>query len=95
MLRVGQDVVTATARFLYIDTISLSRLGSRLCYQSWLSASFFGSCIKSGGISFTFLLRGLLIGYDLRACLVYDRARFQMYALRPYLYLFLEQLQVE
>jgi hypothetical protein len=60
LLRVGQDIVKQGG-FLYIDTMSLSRLGEPTVFQPWLAGVFLWLVYQMGGITFTFLLRGMLI----------------------------------
>jgi len=60
VMRVGQETIQMGA-IPTTDTISLSQFGQPIVYQSWLSGMIFWLVYKVGGISFTFLLRGLLI----------------------------------
>lgn len=60
LLRMGQDVVKQGS-FLLVDTMSLSKLGEPIVFQPWLAGVFLWLTYQIGGITFTFLLRGLLI----------------------------------
>jgi hypothetical protein len=61
VLRVGQETLQNGA-IPATDTISLSQLHQPIIYQTWLSGIIFWLVYKTGGISLTFLLRGILIG---------------------------------
>jgi len=61
VLRVGRDTLQSGA-IPTTDTISLSQLGKPIVYQTWLSGVIFYLIYQLGGISLTFLLRGVLIG---------------------------------
>jgi hypothetical protein len=61
VMRVGQET-TQNGAIPVTDTISLSQFGHQIIYQSWLSGVIFWLVYKVGGISLTFLLRGILIG---------------------------------
>jgi hypothetical protein len=61
VMRVGQDTIQSGA-IPTTDTISLSQFGQPILYQTWLSGIVFWLVYKIGGISLTFLLRGILIG---------------------------------
>jgi len=60
-LRVGQETIQSGA-IPAIDTYSFTRAGTELTYPAWLSAVLLWLAYKAGGITFTFLLRGLLMG---------------------------------
>ncbi len=61
VMRVGQETIQNGA-IPITDTISLSQFGQPIIYQTWLSGIIFWFIYKIGGISLTFLLRGILIG---------------------------------
>jgi len=61
VMRVGQETIQ-NGVIPTTDTISLSQFGQPIIYQTWLSGIVFWLIYKIGGISFTFLLRGILIG---------------------------------
>lgn len=61
VLRLGQETFQNGA-IPTTDTISLSQFGQPIVYQAWLSGILFWVVHQIGGISFTFLLRGILIG---------------------------------
>ena len=61
VMRVGQETMQNWA-VPSIDTISLSQTHQPIIYQTWLSGVIFWLVYKLGGISSTFLLRGILIG---------------------------------
>ncbi|MFN8414427.1 MAG: hypothetical protein U0Z26_18755, partial [Anaerolineales bacterium] len=60
-LRLGKDILTQGAVPL-VDTMGYSRAGLPIFYQQWLSGIIFYLVYQWGGISLTYLLRGLLIG---------------------------------
>jgi hypothetical protein len=60
-VRVGQDTLQNLA-VPQMDTISWSQPGKPIYYQPWLSAVTFWLAYAGGGLTLTFLLRGLLIG---------------------------------
>ncbi len=61
VMRVGQETLQSGA-IPVTDTISLSQYGQPIVYQSWLAGIIFWLAYKLGGISLTFVLRGVLIG---------------------------------
>jgi hypothetical protein len=61
VMRVGQETLQSGA-IPTTDTISLSQFGQPIIYQTWLSGIIFWLVYKIGGISLTFLLRGILVG---------------------------------
>lgn len=61
VLRMGQETLQNGA-IPTTDTISLSQFGQPIVYQAWLSGILFWVVHQIGGISFTFLLRAILIG---------------------------------
>jgi len=61
VMRVGQETIQSGA-IPTTDTISLSQFGQPILYQTWLSGVILWLVYKIGGISLTFLLRGILIG---------------------------------
>jgi len=60
-LRLGRDIL-ATRAMPLLDTMGYSRGGQPIYYQQWLAGILFWLTYKLGGITLTFLLRGLLIG---------------------------------
>ncbi len=62
VLRVGQDTVR-DGMIPVADTISLSRSGAPIVYQTWLAGVIFWFVYEAGDITFTFLLRGILIAF--------------------------------
>ncbi len=60
-VRVGKDTLQNLA-VPQVDTISWSQFGRPIYYQPWLSALVFWLAYAGGGLTLTFLLRGLLIG---------------------------------
>jgi hypothetical protein len=61
LMRVGQDTIRAGA-VPVIDTISWSRFEQPIVYQPWLAGAILYLVYIPGGITFIFLLRGILIG---------------------------------
>jgi hypothetical protein len=60
-LRLGKDIVSGGI-IPNVDTYSYTHAGEPIINLTWLSAVFLWLTYSSGGITFTFLLRGLLIG---------------------------------
>lgn len=60
-VRIGQDTLQDLA-VPQVDTISWSQSGRPIYYQPWLSAVILWLAFAGGGLTLTFLLRGLLIG---------------------------------
>jgi hypothetical protein len=59
-LRIGQDTLRLGAVPQY-DTLTFTRSGQPVFYQSWLAAVLFWLIYATGGLTLTFLLRGLLL----------------------------------
>ena len=59
-LRIGKDTLSSGA-LPRVDTLTFTRAGARVFYQSWLSAVILWLTFKAGGLTLTFLLRGVLM----------------------------------
>jgi hypothetical protein len=59
-LRLGKDILTQGAIPL-VDTMGYSRAGLPIFYQQWLSGIIFYLVYETGGVAFTYILRGILI----------------------------------
>ena len=61
-LRLGKDIL-ASGSVPTVDTYSFTVSGQPMLYQSWLAAVILWLAYSWGGITLTFLLRGLAIGF--------------------------------
>lgn len=59
-LRLGKDILSQGAIPL-VDTMGYSRAGEPIFYQQWLSGIIFYLVYEAGGVTFTYILRGVLI----------------------------------
>ncbi len=59
-VRIGQDIVRSGA-IPTVDALSYTQAGQTVVYHSWLSALLFWLTYNAGGLSLTFLLRGLTL----------------------------------
>lgn len=60
-LRIGKDTL-ATSSLIRVDTLTYTRLGQPLIYQSWLSAILLWLEFLIGGLTLTVLIHGLVMG---------------------------------
>jgi len=60
-VRLGQDIL-AEGRIPVADTYSYTQPGHPIVYQSWLASVILWLVYATGGVSLTFLLRGVILG---------------------------------
>lgn len=60
-VRLGQ-IIQHDRAIPVVDTFSYTRAGTPIVYHSWLSALLFWLVYQCGGLSLTFLLRGIFLG---------------------------------
>ncbi len=71
-VRIGRDTLQSRA-IPTLDALSYTQAGSPVIYHSWLSAAFFWLIYRTGGLTLTFLARGVALA--LTYALIWSLAR--------------------